>query len=339
HHVNSIREARTPRPAFNLAAVLGARQRRRTLIGLLIMSVIFVVAVLIFLMDPLRRALRDEVELVALFDSAPSIGRGAAVWIAGHEAGRVETLEFLPLAGDTSPRLALLLRIPRDRLPMLRADATVRISSASVAGDPAVDILPGNADAPPLQPGDTLRAEPTLTRAELRQRVARVRAASDSLRMESRPLAAAARERMIGLARVQTRFARVQARLDELSRTLGQSPLTAFTASDDVGRALERLPPGSRVVADERGAGSGRHLPSVPRSAGGPAWPRRRALCASRTASRPRRSPVRLRQRRGAPAHPSTARLTARGRTGKPVRVRVLTSRRPACPRVRDGGG
>jgi len=255
--VNSIREARTPRPAFNLAAVLGARQRRRTLIGLLIMSVIFVVAVLIFLMDPLRRALRDEVELVALFDSAPSIGRGAAVWIAGHEAGRVETLEFLPLAGDTSPRLALLLRIPRDRLPMLRADATVRISSASVAGDPAVDILPGNADAPPLQPGDTLRAEPTLTRAELRQRVARVRAASDSLRMESRPLAAAARERMIGLARVQTRFARVQAGLDELSRTIDQSPLTAFTASDDVGRALERLRLAGGVVADARGAESG----------------------------------------------------------------------------------
>lgn len=255
--MNSIREARTPRPAFNLAAVLGARQRRRTLIGLLIMSVIFVVAVLIFLMDPLRRALRDEVELVALFDSAPSIGRGAAVWIAGHEAGRVETLEFLPLAGDTSPRLALLLRIPRDRLPMLRADATVRISSASVAGDPAVDILPGNADAPPLQPGDTLRAEPTLTRAELRQRVARVRAASDSLRMESRPLAAAARERMIGLARVQTRFARVQAGLDELSRTIDQSPLTAFTASDDVGRALERLRLAGGVVADARGAESG----------------------------------------------------------------------------------
>lgn len=255
--MNSIREARTPRPAFNLAAVLGARQRRRTLIGLLIMSVIFVVAVLIFLMDPLRRALRDEVELVALFDSAPSIGRGAAVWIAGHEAGRVETLEFLPLAGDTSPRLALLLRIPRDRLPMLRADATVRISSASVAGDPAVDILPGNADAPPLQPGDTLRAEPTLTRAELRQRVARVRAASDSLRMESRPLAAAARERMIGLARVQTRFARVPAGLDELSRTIDQSPLTAFTASDDVGRALERLRLAGGVVADARGAESG----------------------------------------------------------------------------------
>ncbi|HEU5208806.1 MAG TPA: MlaD family protein [Longimicrobiales bacterium] len=254
---SSIRGARSPRPAFNLAAVLGARQRRRTLIGMLLIAVSVVLAVLIFLLDPLRQMLRDDVELVALLDAAPALSPGAAVWIAGREVGSVETLEFLPLGGNGAPRLALVLRVPRDRLSIIRRDATVRIASASMAGDAVVDILPGSAGAPPIQPGDTLRAEPVLTAAELRTRIAAVRAASDSLRVETRPVAAAARARMLGLTRVQSGFARVQGGLDELSRTIAESPAATLAASDDVDRALQRLRAAGAVITDAGGAESG----------------------------------------------------------------------------------
>lgn len=254
---SSLRGTRSPRTAFNLAAALGARQRRRTTIGLLLIGVIFVLAVLIFLLDPLRRALRDDVELVALFPTAPNVTPGAAVWIAGHEAGEVEALEFLPLSGDSTPRLAVLLRLPRERLVNVRADATVQITSSSLAGDAAVDILPGSASAPPMQPGDTLFAEDALTAAQLRARIAAVRSAADSLRLESGPLAAAARERMVALTHVQTGFARAQARLDELSRSIANSPAASMAASDDVERALERLRLASATVTDATAAEGG----------------------------------------------------------------------------------
>jgi ABC-type transporter Mla subunit MlaD len=139
----------------------------------------------------------------------------------------------------------------------VRADATVRITSASLAGEAAVDILPGSADAPPAQPGDTLRTQPVLTSAELRARIAAVRLASDSLRMESRPLAAAARERMVTIARVQDGFARVQAGLDELSRTMAASPAASFARSDEIERAIERLRLAGATVTDAGAAGSG----------------------------------------------------------------------------------
>src|SRR5690606_27822665 len=89
----------------------------------------------------------------------------------------------------------------------------------------------------------------------------------------------------------------------------------------------------------ERNATNGRRLPAVPRALGGAACAHRLAHGARRTERHPSASPVRLRHRRGAPAHPRTARLTDRGRTGKPVPVRVLTTRRTACHRVRDGRG
>ena len=258
HHVNTFnRGARTPRPAFNLAAAIGARQRRRSLIGLLLIALVVTLAVVIFLIDPLRRALRDDVELIALFDAAPAVTPGAPVWIAGHEVGTVEMLEFLPLAAADAPRLALVLRLPRARLEHVRADATVRLRSASLTSEPAVDILPGSALAPPAQPGDTLRAEPLLTAAELRTRVAAVRSAADSLRAETTPLAAAARERMLVIGHAQAGFARVQSGFDELSRTMAASPAASFAASDEVGRAIERLRLAGATVTDASGAGSG----------------------------------------------------------------------------------
>jgi len=258
HHVNTFnRGARTPRPAFNLAAAIGARQRRRSLIGLLLIALFVALAVVIFLIDPLRRALRDDVELIALFDAAPAVTPGAPVWIAGHEVGTVEILEFLPLAAADAPRLALVLRLPRARLEHVRADATVRLRSASLTSEPAVDILPGSALAPPAQPGDTLRAEPLLTAAELRTRAAAVRSAVDSLRTETTPLAAAARERMLAIGHAQAGFARVQSGFDELSRTMASSPAASFAASDEIGRAIERLRLAGATVTD---ASSGMQL-------------------------------------------------------------------------------
>lgn len=251
------RGARTPRSAFNLAAAIGARQRRRSLIGLLLIALVIALAVVIFLIDPLRRALRDDVELVALFDAAPAVTPGAPVWIAGHEVGTVETLEFLPLAATGAPRLVLVLRFPRERLEQVRADATVRLRSASLAAEPAVDILPGSMHAPPAQPGDTLHAEPLLTADELRARIAAVQSASDSLRVETVPLAAAARERMVAIERAQAGFARVQAGFDELSRTMATSPAASFAASNEIGRAIERLRVAGATVTDAGADGSG----------------------------------------------------------------------------------
>lgn len=252
------RPARTPRAAFNLAAIIGARQRRRALVGFLLILGALTLALLIFLLDPLLEALRDDAELVALFDSAPNVAPGAAVWIAGHEVGEVRSLEFLPLAGpqDTS-RLALVLVLPRDQLRHVRADASVRLTSASLIGEPAVDIRPGSAAAPPVQPGDTLRAEPLLTSAAVRARAAAVRAGLDSLVQETGPLAGHARARMAVIARVQEGFAGTQRELDALAHTLATSPAAAAAGDVEVQRALERLRAAAGVVGSATAPGSG----------------------------------------------------------------------------------
>ncbi len=233
---------RAPHEAFNLAVALGARQRRRTLVGLLMIAALTFVALLIFFMDPLLAALRKDAELVALFDTAPKVVPGAAVWVAGRPVGVVSAVEFLPVPStDQGPRVALILTVPERDLPQIRSDAGVRITSEGLISDPVVDIIPGSSNAPPIEAGDTLIAEHRLTAADVMARSAELRAAVDSLLLAARPLSASARERMAALARVQAGFAGTQRELDVLSATLAASPAIGLVDDAAVSRALARL--------------------------------------------------------------------------------------------------
>lgn len=208
------------------------------------------VALLIFFMDPLLAALRDDVELTALFESAPRVVPGAEVWIAGHRVGSVTTVAFLPVPDSGDPRLALTLAIPRDRLSQVRRDATVRLTSARLVGEPVIDILPGSPDAPPFEAGDTLFAEPEPTGADIVARAAALRAAVDTLLLASAPVNERARARMAALGRIQAGFAGTQRELEQLSATMAASPALALAHDPAVTRALARM----RSVRAELGA-------------------------------------------------------------------------------------
>lgn len=247
------RAAPAPRP-YNLAAAQEGRQRRRNVVGALLIAGLVVGAAAVFFMDSLLSLLRREAILVAEFEAAPNIGVGAPVWIAGRPVGSVTRVEFLPVRGTgAAPRLALTLAVPASRLDQVRRDAAVQITSVRMISAPVVDILPGSPGEPPIAAGDTIRPRPTLTREEVTARAAALKTAADSLLAAVAPLRGRARERMAALAGVQAGFAGTQRELDALSAALAGSPALAFTEDPALARAIERMRAASANVSDITG--------------------------------------------------------------------------------------
>ena len=102
------------------------RERRRLLLGSLLIVGLLVVALIIFFLDRLVGAFQDRVTVVAALTAAPGVVRGTPVWIAGEHVGAVGRIEFRPTSVNPEARVALTLEIPQALREHLRAGTRVR---------------------------------------------------------------------------------------------------------------------------------------------------------------------------------------------------------------------
>lgn len=144
---------------------------RRALIGGLLIAGIVVLAALSVTLGDLIERRRGVFTVVAVVEEAGRVKPGTPVWLAGHPAGEVRRVSFLPPADGRPGRLAITMVLPRGLLGQVRADAAVALRPDQPLGPPVVRLDPGTPDAPPLGPVDTLFAldreplEPVVTRA------------------------------------------------------------------------------------------------------------------------------------------------------------------------------
>ena len=176
---------------------------------------------------------------------------GSPVWIAGHEVGTVEKLSLLPIGGDTTARVALTIQLPRSLRAHVRTDSRIRLTSVGVISTRVVDIVPGSAGAPMLEPGDTLRMTNTITPQALTQRAAIVQAGLDS-----------------ALAELRTITPMMRLRLDQLQRAFASlDPAMQEAASLrtglESGAGIASLRDPAFAAALERARASAAQLPDV----------------------------------------------------------------------------
>jgi hypothetical protein len=191
------------------------RQRRRGLIGGLIIAGLAGAATLIFFLDDIVAAFDRTYMVVALVPDAPGLGVGSPVWVGGREVGAVQALGFMPAGTDTLDRIWVNLKLPRDVQAQVRQDSRVRLTSTALIGERVVDIEPGSASAPALAAGDTLRMKYGLSAEQVTRQAALIRAQLDTLLAEARTLEPAARARVAQAARAA---AAMNAALDEARR-------------------------------------------------------------------------------------------------------------------------
>lgn len=205
-------------------------QKRHARFGLAIIGGIIALTILIFFIPDAYRRLTPSAELVAVMAKAGALDKASEVWIAGRKVGDVLSVQLRPADVDSTVRVAVRLRVPRKYMQHVRKDSEVRVTSARLIGEPAIDILPGSPDSPPAEDGDTLRVRAGGSLEGVLDRTFRVSASLDALFTDMRAIERAsgnAREREI--ARLNRNLKSTMGEFRTLMKTMETTPLRTLS--------------------------------------------------------------------------------------------------------------
>lgn len=125
-------------------------------VGTMILIAILVMIVAIYQLGRAANLFTERYELVALVPNANGLREGGSVTVAGQLAGVVKSIEFLPVDGDTSRNLKVVVAVDRELSEQIRADSRGKLRTLGLLGDKIVDITPGTPRYGKLQEGDTI---------------------------------------------------------------------------------------------------------------------------------------------------------------------------------------
>ncbi|HEX2693979.1 MAG TPA: MlaD family protein [Gemmatimonadaceae bacterium] len=116
-----------------------------------------------------------KVTLYVVTDDATGVLPGTEVWLGGKKEGLVKSVSFRPPSTDTSERVIIATDFLKEAIRDVRRDSYADIHpGGSLIGAVIVNIAPGTASSPPLHDGDTIRARPNATIANLSEQISSV---------------------------------------------------------------------------------------------------------------------------------------------------------------------
>ena len=215
-----------------------SRRRARRGYGLLI--TLLVAAALIFNADRIAQAIRGSIDLVAIMPEAPGIRVGSSVRVAGVEAG---TVTRVGLAGGTdSARVAVHLRLRPDTRQVITQSSNVYATRDRLIGQPLIQVAAGRAGEPPVEPNDTLWADPRPNPLALIEQGRAIPGALDSLVTAVRRIQELAGQQAPEVRRLASQLETVTVTASALSQDLSGGSLGALLDPErGLGARLDRL--------------------------------------------------------------------------------------------------
>lgn len=131
-------------------------------VGTMILVAILVMIVAIYQLGRAANLFTKRYELVALVPNANGLREGGSVTVAGQLAGVVKSIDFLPVDGDTSRNLKVVVAVDMALREQIRADSRGKLRTLGLLGDKIVDISPGTPRFATLEEGDTIVMGPSL---------------------------------------------------------------------------------------------------------------------------------------------------------------------------------
>lgn len=141
-------------------------------VGIVLIVALTILAAGIFFVGEMGAVFGDRYRLVTLMNSAAGLVQGAVVQVAGQPVGQVDEIEFIEpdRRPETGEAVAIWMAVDRKVQNLIRTDSKARVRTQGLLGDRLIDISPGSAENPVLQPGDTLPAAEALNYQELLDR-------------------------------------------------------------------------------------------------------------------------------------------------------------------------
>ncbi len=125
-------------------------------VGTMILVALLVMIVAVYQLGRAANLFTERYELVALLQNANGLREGGSVTVAGQLAGTVKSIRFLPVDGDTTRNLAVVLQLDKKLTDQIRADSRGKVRTLGLLGDKIVDISPGTPRHAVMAEGDTI---------------------------------------------------------------------------------------------------------------------------------------------------------------------------------------
>ena len=126
-------------------------------VGVVIVISILIMILAMFKLGQAANLFTKRYELITFLQAANGLREGGSVAVAGQISGIVKSIEFLPVDGDTTRNLRVVLEVDETVQEQIRADSEARLRTLGLLGDKIIDISPGTVRHSPLQEGDTVR--------------------------------------------------------------------------------------------------------------------------------------------------------------------------------------
>ena len=118
--------------------------------------VVFIIGV--FALGGSQKAFSKSIHINAMFADVNGLKAGNGVWFSGVKVGTISKVEFTGIS-----RVSVKLTVDENAHPYIHTNAMVKLGSDGLIGNKIIMIEGGNADAPVVKEGDTLRVEDEIT--------------------------------------------------------------------------------------------------------------------------------------------------------------------------------
>ena len=200
-------------------------QNHKGLRGAIILLIVIALATLTFFIQDIFRATEHSIHVIGLIPDATSVDAKTPVWVAGRTVGAVTAVRFRGVQSDSTERLAVVMEIPRKYAVQIRRDATIRVTTERLIGDPVIDIDPGSPNAPAIADHDTLRMSPTGSLEGVMDKALALETDFDKLIVDMHSFQRGAKRGSDQLARLQSNMTALSVQFRDFSAGMAHSPM------------------------------------------------------------------------------------------------------------------
>ncbi|WP_337042477.1 MlaD family protein [Emticicia sp. 17c] len=131
-------------------------------VGLFILIGIIILAAGILTLGTMRKSFITRIDATATFESVNGLTKGNNVWFAGVKVGTVREIAFTP-----DSKVRVIFSIEDKSQPFIKQDATVRVSSDGLIGNPIILISGGSPNAKMIENGFNFKVEADVSQQEM----------------------------------------------------------------------------------------------------------------------------------------------------------------------------
>src|ERR1043165_3767889 len=134
------------------------KNKRTVIVGLFVTIGLLILLVGVFTLGGQKKTFAPSIKVQAIFDNVNGLQKGDNVWFSGVKIGTVKTIEF-----NGNSQVKVIMHIEKKAQEFIRKDAKAKIGAEGFIGNKLVVIYGGTQPAGPIEGGEHLMVEKTLS--------------------------------------------------------------------------------------------------------------------------------------------------------------------------------